>query len=329
MQRNPRLLDRYTLALLATVMMAALFPCQGAVATFFDRFSIAAIALLFFLHGARLSHDAIIAGLTHWRLHLLVIAFTFVAFPLAGLAIEHLSPTWLLTPELMIGVLFLCALPSTVQSSIAFTSMAGGNVSAAVCSASLSNLAGVLATPLLVSMMVFTQAGSGVNIDAIGKIVVELFVPFVAGHLARPLIGDWLERRRSILAITDRGTVLLVVYVAFSASVVEGLWQLLPASALIILLGVVSILLVAALVATRAASRRLGFSREDEIAIVFCGSKKSLASGVPIAKILFVGNPALGVIILPVLLYHQIQLMACAVIAQRYARSDEPPKVSR
>ena len=319
MRRITTLFDRYTLALFATVLLAALLPCEGDAAAFLDYFSIVAIALLFFLHGARLSREAIIAGLTHWRLHLLVLACTFVAFPLLGLGIEWLSPTWLLTPDLMVGILFLCALPSTVQSSIAFTSIARGNVAAAVCSASISNLLGVLLTPLLVTLMLTTQGGMQLNATAVGKIVLELFLPFVAGHLARPLIGTWVERRRQLLAITDRGTVLLVVYIAFSASVVDGLWQLVPISALASLLGITAIMLTIALGGTTWLSRHLGFRREDEIAIVFCGSKKSLASGVPIAKILFAGNPALGMIVLPVLLYHQIQLMACAVIAQRYA----------
>ena len=319
MFRITMLVDRYTFALLATVAAAALAPCHGDAAIFFDYFSTAAIAALFFLHGARLSREAIISGATHWRLHLLVLVCTFVAFPLAGLAVEQLAPRWLLTPELVIGVLFLCALPSTVQSSIAFTSIARGNVAAAVCSASLSNLAGVFLTPLLVSALLSIQGGVGMNFNALGKIVLELFVPFVAGHLVRPWIGDWVERRRGLLAFTDRGTVLLVVYVAFSASVIEGLWQLLPGSALLSLFVVVAILLLGALNLTRRASRSLGFNREDEIAIVFCGSKKSLASGIPIAKILFAGNPALGMIVLPVLIYHQIQLMACAAVAQRYA----------
>jgi solute carrier family 10 (sodium/bile acid cotransporter), member 7 len=325
MPRFPVFFDRYTLALLATVATAALLPCRDGVAEFFDRFSIVAIALLFFLHGARLSRESILAGLTHWRLHGFVLSCTFVGFPLLGLAISWLLPPGWLTPELTIGMLFLCTLPSTVQSSIAFTSIAGGNVAAAVCSASLSNLIGVFATPLLVSSMLATK-GHGLNLEAIGKIVLQLFVPFVAGHLLRPLIGAWVERKRQLLAYTDRGTVLLVVYVAFSASVVEGLWQLLPISALGALLVVVVVMLALALTFTTAASRRLSFNREDEIAIVFCASKKSLASGVPIARILFAGNPALGMIVLPVLLYHQIQLMACAVLAQRYARNSQAAK---
>ncbi len=320
MSRLPALLDRTTLALIATLLAAVLIPCRGAAATLVDGISTFAIAALFFLHGARLSRQAIIAGLTHWRLHLLVLACTFIAFPLFGLALHWLLPAAWLRPEFAVGLLFLCALPSTVQSSIAFTSMAHGNVAAAVCSASLSNLIGVFLTPLIVSMLLVTQAAGAVDLDAIGKIVLQLFVPFVAGHLARPLIGGWVERRKRLLAVTDRATVLLVVYVAFSASIVQGLWRSVPVSALVALLVVVSVLLMLALVLTTTASRKLGFTREDEIAIVFCGSKKSLASGVPIAMVLFAGNPALGMIVLPVLLYHQIQLMACAVIAQRYAR---------
>ena len=325
MQRLSALFDVTTLSLLATVALAVFLPCRGEAAVAFDWISIAAIALLFFLHGARLPREAIIAGLTHWRLHLLVLACTFVAFPLLGLGIQALAPAGLLTAELMIGILFLCALPSTVQSSIAFTSIAGGNVAAAVCSASISNLLGVFLTPLLVSILLATHGGMPLDLAAIMKIVLELFLPFVAGHLSRPLFASWVGRHRRLLAITDRGTVLLVVYIAFSASVVEGLWQLLPLSALAALLGITATMLAIALGGTTWLSRRLGFNREDEIAIVFCASKKSLASGVPMAKILFAGNPALGLIVLPVLLYHQIQLMACAVIAQRHARRAPVP----
>ncbi|WP_440225469.1 bile acid:sodium symporter family protein [Dokdonella sp. MW10] len=319
MRRLPAFLDPFTLALVATVVLAAVLPCRGAVAEAFDLATTAGIALLFFLHGARLSREAIVAGIVHWRLHLAVFASTFVAFPLFGLALKPVAP-WLLTPELFTGVLFLCALPSTVQSSIAFTSIARGNVPAAVCSASLSNLLGVFLTPVLVSILLATHGDTGSPLDAIGKIALQLFAPFVAGHLARPWVGGWVERRRTLLSYTDRGTVLLVVYVAFSASVVEGLWQHVPLPALAAVAGVVIVLLAVALAMTMWGSRALGFSREDEIAIVFCGSKKSLASGVPIAKILFAGHPALGMVLLPVMLFHQVQLMACALLAQRYAR---------
>ncbi|HUD40499.1 MAG TPA: bile acid:sodium symporter family protein [Dokdonella sp.] len=316
------LLDGFTLALIGTVVLASLWPCEGAAAVFFDRLTVAGIALLFFLHGARLSREAIVAGLLHWRLHLVVLAATFVVFPLVGLAFRPLAGA-VLPAGLVFGLMYLCCLPSTVQSSIAFTAIARGNVPAAVCSASASNLLGVFATPLLVALLLGTPGGdgdSGSPLEAIGDIVLQLLVPFVAGHLLRPWVGRFVERHRRVLGQTDRGTVLLVVYVAFSESVVEGLWHHVPPPALAILAACVLALLTLMLVLTTLGSRALGFSKEDEITIVFCGTKKSLATGVPMAKILFAGNPALGMIVLPIMLFHQVQLMACAWLAQRYAR---------
>lgn len=314
------LFDRFTLALVGCVVLASLFPCEGRAAVVFDRISVGGIALLFFLHGARLSRAAIVAGMTNWRLHLLVLASTFVLFPLLGLALKPLSAAWL-APPLYLGFLYLCTLPSTVQSSIAFTSIARGNVPAAVCSASASNLLGVFVTPLLVAALLSTRGGAGSPLEAIGAIVLQLLVPFVAGHLARPWIGDLVARWHRLLALCDRATILLVVYVAFSESVVGGLWRELPLAAIGATLAVSAGLLAAVLGLTTVAARRLGFRRADEIAIVFCGSKKSLATGVPMAKILFAGHPALGLIVLPLMVFHQLQLMVCALLAQRYARS--------
>ncbi|BAW00135.1 bile acid:sodium symporter family protein [Lysobacter enzymogenes] len=310
--------DTFTLALLATVALAWKFPLHGAPAQWMDDVTDLAIAALFFLHGARLSREAILAGMLHWRLHLVIFASTFILFPLLGLALKPLSGH-LLTPELYLGLLFLCTLPSTVQSSIAFTSMAGGNVPAAVCSASASSLLGVFLTPLLLSALAGAHGGMADPSEAIGKIMLQLLVPFVAGHLLRRWIGGWVERQRAVLRYTDQGTVLLVVYTAFSASMNSGLWQSMPATALYVVIAVCALLLAVVMVLTTFAARRMGFSREDEIAIVFCGSKKSLATGVPMAKILFASS-ALGAIVLPVMIFHQIQLIVCAQLAQRYAR---------
>lgn len=321
------LFDGFTLALIATVILASLFPCEGRVAVAFDRITTIGIALLFFLHGARLSREAIVAGMTNWKLHVLVLLSTFVLFPLLGLALKPLDGL-VLTPTLYLGVLFLCTLPSTMQSSIAFTSIAHGNVPAAVCSASASSLLGVFVTPLLVAWLLTTHGDAGSSLRGIGDIMLQLLLPFVAGHLLRPWVGAAVARWRGALTFTDRGTVLLIVYVAFSASIVEGLWKQVPIQALLSTFVIVALLLAVVLTLTTFASRRFGFSREDEITIVFCGSKKSLASGVPMAKILFAGNPALGMIVLPVMLFHQIQLMTCAVLAQRYARRRAAPDLS-
>ncbi|WP_242108823.1 bile acid:sodium symporter family protein [Luteimonas aquatica] len=315
-------IDPFTLALLATVLLASLLPLSGTPERVMDIVTDVAIGALFFLHGAKLAREAIVAGLAAWRLHLMIFASTFVLFPLLGLAGKPLSH-WLLTPELYLGVLFLCTLPSTVQSSIAFTSMAGGNVPAAVCSASASSLLGVFLTPLLMGLLAGTQSGAGAAmahpLQAIGSIMGQLLLPFVAGHLLRPWIGAWVDRHRGVLRYTDQGTILLVVYTAFSASVIEGLWRKTPVDALLAVALIACVLLALVMTLLTYASRRLGFSREDEIAIVFCGSKKSLATGVPMAKVLFAGG-SLGAIVLPIMLFHQIQLIVCAYVAQRYAR---------
>lgn len=323
-----RLFDGYTLALIGTVVLASLLPVTGSAARGLDIVSVIAIAALFFLHGARLPREAIIAGLVNWRLHGVVLLATFALFPLLGFLSQPLLSAWL-APPLVLGVLFLCTSPSTVQSSIAFTSIARGNVPAAVCSASASNLLGVFATPLLVALLLSTPGSAGSPMHAIGSIVMQILLPFVVGHLLRPWLKAVLGRNATLMSYADRGTVLLIIYVAFSASVVAGLWRQVPVPALFATLVVVSVLLAVVLAITTVASRRLGFATEDEIVIVFCGSKKSLATGLLMAKTLFAGNPALGVIVLPLMLFHQIQLMVCAVLAQRYAaRPLEPERTN-
>ncbi len=313
----PASLDPFLIFLIGTVAVASVLPCRGQGAVVFGWITNAAIALLFFLHGAKLSREAILAGIGHWRLHLLVAASTFVLFPLLGLAIRALGAGWI-DPSLTAGILFLCLLPSTVQSSIAFTSIAKGNVPAAVCSATLSNLGGIFITPVLVGLLMGVRGGGGVSLHSIEAIAVQLLLPFIVGHLSRPLTAGFLTRHKTLVGRVDRGSILLVVYTAFSAAVVEGLWKKLSAGDIALVLALDGVLLGAALVITTLAARVLGFSREDEVAIVFCGSKKSLASGVPMAGVLF--PPAMvGPLIVPLMLFHQMQLMVCAVLARRYA----------
>jgi solute carrier family 10 (sodium/bile acid cotransporter), member 7 len=313
--------DQFTLALLATVAIATVLPCTGRAALVFSDITAVAIGALFFLHGAKLPREAIIAGMTHWRLHVTVLAFTFVLFPVLGLLMKPLALA-VLTPELYLGMLFLCMLPSTVQSSIAFTAMGRGNVPAAICSASASNFVGIFLTPLLVSAFVMQGAAGRSAGDAVLAIVIQLLLPFIAGQLLRGWIGAWVDRHKPVLKYVDQGSILLVVYTAFSEAVSEGIWSKLGAPSLLALVAVCCVLLAVVLWLTGYVSRRLGFSREDEITIVFCGSKKSLASGVPMAKVLF-ATSSLGMVILPLMLFHQIQLMVCAVLAQRFGSRPE------
>jgi sodium/bile acid cotransporter 7 len=316
-------IDPYIVAILSMVVLASLLPARGQVAVGFDGLTKVVIALLFFLHGAKLSREAVIAGLGHWRLHLLVLGSTFGLFPLLGLAATFLPPA-VLPSTLSAGVLFLCCLPSTVQSSIAFTSVAKGNVAAAVVSASASNLFGMVLTPLIAGVLMGATHAGGFSFSAVWSVVVQLLLPFIAGQVARIWIAGWAARSKRLLGLFDRGTILLVVYSAFSEAVIRGIWHKVGAVDLAKLLGVCVVLLALVLAATAWAARAMKFARPDEIAIVFCGSKKSLASGVPMAGILF-PSASVGLLILPLMLFHQIQLMACAVIAQRYAeRAPEP-----
>ncbi len=312
--------EPFILMLLGTVVLASLLPARGEMATIVGYAADIGIVLLFFLHGAKLSRDAIWAGLRNWKLHLAVLAITFVAFPLFGLGLTALP---FVTGPLAAGLLFLTLLPSTVQSSIAFTAIARGNVAAAVCSASFSNLLGILVTPALVALLMNTSGSGGISIESIEAIVLQLLVPFVAGHLLRPWIGIWVTRNKGLLTVVDRGSILLVVYSAFGAAVVEGLWTKLSLGDLILIGLLCAALLAFVLALTFAVARLMELPREDAIVLQFCGSKKSLASGVPMAGVLF--PPAqVGVILLPLMLFHQLQLIACAIIARRYAESAPP-----
>lgn len=311
--------EPFILSLMGVVVLASLLPPRGAFVAIFEWATVAGIVLLFFLHGAKLSREAIAAGMRNWRLHLAVLGFTYAMFPLLGLGISALP---VIDPALAAGLLFLTLLPSTVQSSIAFTAIARGNVAAALCSASLSNLLGIVLTPALVALLMQSEAGGmggGISWDAAQKILLELLAPFVAGHLLRPVIGAWVARHKRLVATVDRGSILLVVYSAFGAAVVAGLWQLVSALDLTILLAICIVLLTIILSASWWAGKAMGLPREDAVVLLFCGSKKSLASGVPIAGVLFPAA-SLGMILLPVMLFHQLQLIACAVIAQRLER---------
>lgn len=312
--------DRFTMLLVATVALASFAPPTAAWETPLKLATDAAIAFMFFLYGARLAASTVVAGASHWRLHALVLASTFIMFPIIGVALLHV-PASVMPPQLSLGLLFLCVLPSTIQSSLAFTSIAGGNVPAAMCAATLSSLVGTVLTPLLVAGLASAHGAAPMG-HAIGEIFLLLLLPFLAGQLLRPWIGGFVARRKALLGATDRGSILLVVYGAFGHAVSAGIWHVLPPQGFLGMLALEALVLGFALFATRWAAESLGFDRADTIAIVFCGSKKSLAAGVPMAGVLFPG-PDLGMILLPVMLFHQMQLMVCAVLARRWAEQEQ------
>lgn len=312
------ILDPFLLALVATVLFASLFPPAGIWGPLVDRLGDAAIMLLFFLQGAKLSREQILAGAGNWRLQLAVPMVTFLIFPGLGLGIASLG---LLAGSIAGGMLFLTLLPSTVQSSVAFTSIARGNVAAAICAASFSNLLGMAATPALAALLLH-RSGAGFSFAAVETILFQLLLPFLVGQALRPLVVAPLSRHKRLIGLVDRGSILLIVYGAFGAAVLGGIWHLVSVETLLIILALSAALLAIVLTITWIFGRLLGLPREDRIVLLFCGSKKSLVTGVPMAAILF--PPAdVGLVILPLMLFHQLQLIACAVIARIYAAQPE------
>lgn len=315
-----RILDPFTLTLVTVVLLASFFPARGEFVLFFEHLTTAAIALLFFMHGAKLSREAIISGGGHWRLHLWVMCSTFIVFPVLGVLFAWWAPINV-DPALYTGFIYLCILPATVQSAIAFTSLAGGNVAAAVCSASASSLLGIFISPLLVGLLM-NMHGAGGSLEQVGKIMLQLLLPFVLGHLSRPWIGAWVARHKKWISKTDQTSILLVVYSAFSEAVVNGIWHKVGPGSLLFIVAVSIVLLAIVIAINIFVARKCGFNKADEITIVFCGSKKSLANGIPMANILF-PTSILGIMVLPLMIFHQIQLMVCAVLARRYKRQAE------
>ena len=310
-------LDPLIVLILCAVAIAIVLPARGQFADTFDVLTNTGIALLFFLYGARLSTREAINGIKHWKLHLTILAFTFAVYPLIGLALRPL--TAFMPNDLYLGILYLTLVPSTVQSSVAFTSVAKGNVAGAIVSASASNLAGVILTPLLVITLM--GAGDGIHIDSsvFLEISVLLLLPFALGQLTRRWVGRIAASKAT--KVVDRGSIAMVVYAAFSKGMVDGIWSQISVWQILFQILFSTVFVFFMLWLTKVISKKLGFSREDTIAIQFCGSKKSLATGLPMASVIFAsGSTSLGLLILPLMIYHQVQLMICASVASRYAR---------
>jgi len=314
--------DRFTVGIIISVILGLLLPCEGSMATGFDWLTNAAIVLLFYLYGVKLSRESVIAGLLNWRLQLMVFGFTFIFFPLVMPLLRPLFEP-LVGASLFMGLIYVACLPSTVQSSIAFTAVAGGNVPAAVCSASVSSLLGVFLTPLLVGLL-FThthQGSSEVGLDTFLKISFQILLPFILGQFSQRRLRQWVNEHKALIKWNDQGTIWLVIYTSFSGATANGYWNMLESKYLLGLILVCAVFLCLTFAATWYSSRWMGFNRQDRITIVFCGSKKSLAVGAPMMMAIF--GELDNNLLLPLMVFHQVQLMACAQLARLWQKQSE------
>lgn len=309
------------MAIITAAVVASFLPASGVGEQILDAATKVAIFCLFLLYGARLKPAEALAGLRHWRLHLTILACTFVLFPLVGFTLGFVPDT-LLPAALLPGLVYTTLCPSTVQSSINFTSIARGNVAGAIVSASASNLLGVFLTPLLAIALMNTTGNAAVGWGSILDLMGQILLPFVLGQLSRRWTAGFVARHKR-LKLVDQVSIVLVVYSAFSQGVREGIWTMVGWVDIATLVVVCLVLLAFMLWLTWFTARRLGFNRADAIAIQMCGTKKSLATGLPMATVLFAGQP-IGLIMLPLMVFHQAQLMACSWLASRYARDAEP-----
>ena len=313
--------DRYVSLLILSAVLGFLLPELGASdgPLHLGLVTKLGISLVFFLHGANLAPESLAAGVKNWKVHVLIQATTFALFPILG-GILFVALDGVMSDSLRLGFFFLAALPSTISSSVAMTAIAKGNVPVAVFNATLSGLLGLVLTPAMVSLVTATGVMQFSLLDAMGNIALMLLAPFAIGQLVRPLIKQAVIKHKSILSLLDRGVILLIVFTSFATSTAGGIWTRFSVGEIVATVALVLVLLAIAFAMTVWLSRRLKLPFEDEAAVVFCGSTKSLANGAPIAQILFAGSPLLGVILLPLMLYHQLQLVGCAILAQRYSK---------
>lgn len=283
------------------------------------------VAIVFFLHGLGLSPQAIKAGITNWRLHVFIQMATFVVYPILWVIFGEAFLAYM-PAALAFGFCYLLVLPSTISSSVAMTSVGKGNVPGAIFNASLSSVIGVFITPLLIQLFMGFEGGQLNLMDSVISIAKLLLIPMVVGQILRPYLVATVDRHKSVVNKIDKYVILLIVYNAFCDSVVNGIWSEFSISLLATSIIICTVILLFMVHLIQWGARRTKFALPDEVAAVFCGTKKTLAAGIPMGKVIFGADPSLGMILLPIMLYHPIQIFYCAILANRFARQSESLK---
>lgn len=320
MEKRKFKFDWFLTGLLLAVLLAWLFPNPGAKDGWLHAglLNKCGVALIFFLHGVALSFDALKAGTLRWPLHLLVQLTTFLIFPLIGLLL-YLALAGHINDDLRLGYFYLCALPSAISSSVAMTAMARGNVPAAVFNATLSSLIGVFVTPLWIGLLLKT----GGHTLPLGKVILDLIIwlilPLVLGQFCRPLLGAFVHKHKKGVHVVDRMTILVLVYTTFCESMKQGVWSGQGVTTVVVTVTASAMIFGVIMWITGLIASRMKLPVEERITAIFCGSKKSLAAGVPMAQLMFVAHPGLALILLPIMVYHSVQLIICGWLAGRWA----------
>lgn len=310
-----RWVDPFVLMLLGTLVLGIIVPVPESMREGISTAGLVAIFVLFFAYGLRLPTREVLAGMRHIRLQGAILSSTYLIFPALGLL-----ASWAMRPligeALAAGVLFLSLLPSTIQGSVAITSVARGNVAAAICAATVSNVLGIIATPLLVLWLM--GADSGADLSGFWSILLNLLLPFVLGQLLSRWLGRWVRERAWLTLLIDRGSIVIVLFGAVSSATADGVWTQVSVGMLLTLVALAALLLSVMLAITWWGSGALRLSLPDRVPVMMCGVQKSLATGLPMAIVLF---PAATVatVALPVILYHQLQLVVCVILARGLA----------
>jgi len=317
-------LDGFIIALIGMIILAWLWPAGGEKRSPLRLTAIAnyGVSVIFFFYGLRLDIESLKSGISKWRLHLVVHLATFVLFPLLVLSFQAFFKNNS-SATLWLGVFFLASLPSTVSSSVVMVSIARGNIPAAIFNASISSLLGVFITPLWIGIVIHLNTGDYNLSVVIGKLILQVLVPVVLGILLHKKMGGFAGRYRKRLRYFDQTIILLIVYTSFCESFARKMFSGFSLATLFIVAACMIALFLVVYNFIKAVCRLLKFNREDSITAVFCGSKKSLVHGTVMSKVLFSGNDIVGVVLLPLMIYHALQLIAASIIAQSMAKELE------
>lgn len=318
-------IDRFVIFIIAVIAAAYFFPgwatYEGKISI--DSISSIGVSIIFFFYGLKLSFEKLRAGLKNWKLHLLVQSSTFILFPLLVLLLYPLAANTTYK-TIWLALFFLAALPSTVSSSVVMVSMAKGNIPAAIFNASLSGIIGIALTPLWMGLFLQTT-DTGYNFGSIYlKLILEIIAPVIVGILLQPRFGSFVQQHSAKLALFDKAIILLIIYKSFAESFTRHVFETVSLTILLLLFVVVLALFFTMYALTGYLARQLHFSQADRITAQFCGTKKSLVHGTVFSKILFTNAMPVGILLLPLMLFHALQLLIVSVIAGKLALRAEP-----